>query len=1183
MKKIQFIILVFSFLFISKISLGQKLENKVLISSKQINDTTTKIVSKQDFRENLIIEVYKNDKQVLFKNGWQDLSFDISDFNDELNFIFSYHGYFKRIQQKNLKTKKKNGNRFSQLSFSNTSKIESTEIKRNKQKNEQFKAVLIKKIVYIYPKELSVELSNEFNQFLYNFYIEVKIIEEQTIEKKENTNLKFYLTDAKQTPVSLATLNFISTNDIPSLKFLKNIGNNDKTDNYGNYSLSEQLISKTDLKKSWSLIINPTKNLDTVTSIIVFDKDENKEYYLKKDSINRFVFDFGRESKINVEENKTTSTANKNSSNSINYKFVTNDAKQKPIVNNIAYVKTLNLKDIEQLNEIFYKLPKKVSLLKAGFYEHTTNNFGNLDKSFPDKKDDLYSFIVLEKTKQLDTLDELLVIDRLKNTKSVIKKDTSGYFVFNTSLQSQKEIVKQNEIISQNTNLKFYIIDTIVNKKTPIKNTELYFKRHLDENGKIITSYVIKNKSRQRKIPSATNNDFIDAAKKSTDQFGALHLSEKIIEKSELEKSWILYFKTGLNNDKIFIEDLDNDKDYILKKNENGYFVFDFGRTNKETASKKDSISSDKTIVNAKMLLKDEKNNPLQNIKIMYNDSRVSYSSKATNAYSVSDNKGFIRLNDAVFEDSLRILIPIFENEKLNGLTKIILTNLDGEKVAELTKLPNEATFQFTFLPYELKAFAQTVVEEPSLIIKSTELKLTEVETQKPISNQKVIYSDADGLKQNTSTNTEGVFAVQNISTQNFEIELEKNEKLIQIKSIVVSTTQGKKISELKKNSEGTFKYTFLPNELAVLSEIENTDTQLNIVKSTELKLTEAETQKPISNQKVIYNDANGKKQNTSTNNDGVFKVENISEKNFAIELEKNENLNSISSIRVSNKKGVTITEIKKNNQTSFEYTFLPSDFIKLSEITNDDVSINTIKSTELKLTDTETKKPISNQKVMYNDVDGKKQNTSTNTDGIFTVKNVSTENLQLELENNAKLKSILKISISTKQGDKISEMQKSPEGTFKYTFLKSELSVLKELSNNDDVALKVNTFQNNDNNELKIKKQIYFDLASAELNNNAKTELDGISQILSENPTLQLEIIAHTDARGDDATNLTLSEKRAANSVSYLISKGIKTERLKSKGMGEKEILNQCTNNITCSELEHALNRRTEFRFLKN
>lgn len=722
----------------------------------------------------------------------------------------------------------------------------------------------------------------------------------------------------------------------------------------------------------------------------------------------------------------------------------------------------------------------------------------------------------------------------------------------------------QNNKNSENTNFKFYLTDA---KQTPLKNIKITFAEQ-----RIVTD----PKSGKRNVATR------DYTSINTDLFGNLSLSEKIIPKSKMnEDLFCLHFKL---NDPIFdtvssviLFDKEKSSKKVLKRmNNDGYFKYTF---KDKKNIQQDTVININNNTNLKFYLTDAKQTPVSSQEILLVSTNDIPSFKFLTNFknnNTIDKFGNYSLSEQLIKKSdlqKSWSLIIEASKKLDTISTIIVFDKDEKKEYHIRKdSMNRFVFDFGRVKKETTSKNK---------IKSTELKLTETETKKPISNQKVIYSDATGLKQNTSTNTEGIFTVQNISTENFEIELEKNATLDQIINIVVSTKQGEKVSELKKNNEGTFKYTFLPNELAVLSEIENSDTQLNIIKSTELKLTEAETQKPISNQKVIYNDADGKKQNTSTNNEGVFKVANISEKNFAIELEKSENLNSISSIRVSNKQGITITEIKKNNQTSFEYTFLPSDFIKLTKINND--AINTIKSTELKLTDTETKKPISNQKVMYNDVDGKKQNTSTNTDGIFIVENVSTENLQLELENNEKLKSIIKISISTKQGDKISEMQKSAEGTFKYTFLKSELSVLKELSNNDDIALKVNSFKNNDNKELKIKKQIYFELTSAELSSSAKNELDDISQILNENPTLQLEIIAHTDARGDDVTNLTLSEKRAANSVNYLISKGIKTERLKSKGMGEKEILNRCTNNITCSELEHALNRRTEFKFLKN
>jgi outer membrane protein OmpA-like peptidoglycan-associated protein len=253
---------------------------------------------------------------------------------------------------------------------------------------------------------------------------------------------------------------------------------------------------------------------------------------------------------------------------------------------------------------------------------------------------------------------------------------------------------------------------------------------------------------------------------------------------------------------------------------------------------------------------------------------------------------------------------------------------------------------------------------------------------------------------------------------------------------------------------------------------------------------------------------------------------------------------------------------------------------------------LNPIESISLKLLIGDiNKKPLVNQTVHYRNSDGIKQTTITNIDGDFVMNKLDGDSkLDIELEKNPNLDSHTKVTLANKKGETISEMNKNSEGTFKYSLLPSDLITLAKLETEEVVIKKkdkslddIKDFANSTEKELKVKRQVTYASGSAELSESAQKELDGISKILNENPTLQLEIIAHTDARGDDATNLALSEKRAANSINYLIGKGIKTERLKSKGMGEKEILNQCKNGINCSEEEHAVNRRTEFRFLKN
>jgi outer membrane protein OmpA-like peptidoglycan-associated protein len=74
------------------------------------------------------------------------------------------------------------------------------------------------------------------------------------------------------------------------------------------------------------------------------------------------------------------------------------------------------------------------------------------------------------------------------------------------------------------------------------------------------------------------------------------------------------------------------------------------------------------------------------------------------------------------------------------------------------------------------------------------------------------------------------------------------------------------------------------------------------------------------------------------------------------------------------------------------------------------------------------------------------------------------------------------------------------------------------------------------------------------------------------------VEFGAHTDSRGGDTYNLRLTQRRAIETVNYLISLGADPKRITGKGFGETELINNCGNNVVCTEIQHQENRRTEF-----
>ena len=87
---------------------------------------------------------------------------------------------------------------------------------------------------------------------------------------------------------------------------------------------------------------------------------------------------------------------------------------------------------------------------------------------------------------------------------------------------------------------------------------------------------------------------------------------------------------------------------------------------------------------------------------------------------------------------------------------------------------------------------------------------------------------------------------------------------------------------------------------------------------------------------------------------------------------------------------------------------------------------------------------------------------------------------------------------------------------------------------------------------------------------------------VLNTNKKIKLELSAHTDSKGNDADNLKLSQLRAKTVREYITSAGVDEARIISIGYGETRLFNKCGNTSTCSELEHAQNRRVEFKIIE-
>lgn len=108
------------------------------------------------------------------------------------------------------------------------------------------------------------------------------------------------------------------------------------------------------------------------------------------------------------------------------------------------------------------------------------------------------------------------------------------------------------------------------------------------------------------------------------------------------------------------------------------------------------------------------------------------------------------------------------------------------------------------------------------------------------------------------------------------------------------------------------------------------------------------------------------------------------------------------------------------------------------------------------------------------------------------------------------------------------------------------------------------------------------FEDETAFISPDTAIELNKLYAYMYDNPDITVQIRQHTDSRGNAFQNTMLARRRAENIKEYLISTGIKSDRMTVIGVGEAEIQNKCIDGVQCTEAEHNENNRTEFVVLR-
>lgn len=150
----------------------------------------------------------------------------------------------------------------------------------------------------------------------------------------------------------------------------------------------------------------------------------------------------------------------------------------------------------------------------------------------------------------------------------------------------------------------------------------------------------------------------------------------------------------------------------------------------------------------------------------------------------------------------------------------------------------------------------------------------------------------------------------------------------------------------------------------------------------------------------------------------------------------------------------------------------------------------------------------------------------------------------------------------------------------FGYFDADSTLATTRVNAYQHDITLKLDEkeFVNVNGKEILNVRSIEFELNEANILERSYDELAKVARLMDKFPNMIVQFGSHTDSRGGDGYNMWLSQKRASETVRYLIGIGVDSKRITGKGFGESRLVNGCSNGVKCTEIEHRQNKRTEF-----
>jgi len=432
------------------------------------------------------------------------------------------------------------------------------------------------------------------------------------------------------------------------------------------------------------------------------------------------------------------------------------------------------------------------------------------------------------------------------------------------------------------------------------------------------------------------------------------------------------------------------------------------------------------------------------------------------------------------------------------------------------------------------------------------------------------LLDDEGNIVYQTTTDEHGQFKFENLPPDgNYKLKLFGGDD-----EIVVKILDGDNEIYLLSNDQGEFIFKKLdPDDVGTMALMEVEDGAMYGKMSGQFVYEKLPSQNAAGLVVYLIDDEGNIVLETTTDEFGNFNFDNLpTDKNYMVKMKTDEDVSLI----VFNSDDDVIAQLKQNEDGIYTYKRLNADYNEMVSFMDEEDVEYDLSGTifgQFRRKDTlPLLGPIAFE-IYLADTKDVLMKTVTDAKGFFRLHNLPTDKqfIYKIISEDGSMNDYL-LLLKDRNGEVVAEMVEGDD-QFYYALLNSDKDgSISPINNNDSSEMQGGNISDSGlGDEL---PKMYFAKNSSYLSGDMRPALDKLIDIMKNNPSVKVELITHSDARGDVGYNLWMTERRSQRLAQYLIGNGIAQDRIKTEAKGESALTNTCNDDTECTEEEHRMNR---------